>query len=226
MQPRQRNTPTAAAVTVLTLGLATVLLTGCTVDTHKQGNGDNVKIATPFGGMSIKTDYNAVEVSTGLPAYPGAQVVTKSDKDGHSSGAADINMSFGSFQLRVKAISYRTSDSPDKVIAFYRNGLARFGTVIQCSGHQPVGTPTHTPDGLDCSDDSESNKIKLKMNESFSDKTELKAGSKQHQHLVTIDPEGSGTKFGLVILDLPNHFSFGEKDGDRDTGDGNHRQKQ
>jgi hypothetical protein len=215
MQSAKRPTTIRpAAASMLLLSLTTALLAGCTVDSHKQGNGDNVKIATPFGGMSVKTDYNAVEVSTGLPAYPGAQVVTRSDKDGHSSGAADIDMSFGSFQLRVKAISYRTSDSPDKVLAFYRKNLGRFGTVIQCSDHQPVGTPTHTPDGLDCSDDHENNKIKAKMNESFSDKTELKAGSKLHQHIVAIDSDGTGTKFGLVVLDLPGHFPFDNKDSD------------
>jgi hypothetical protein len=218
-------TTTAFAGSLLALAF-TASLTGCTVDSHKQGAGDNVKIATPFGGMSVKTDYNAVEVSTGLPAYPGAQIVTRSDRDGHNSGAADIHMSFGSFELRVKAISYRTPDSPDKVLAFYRKNLARFGTVIQCSNHQPVGAPTHTPEGLDCSDDSESNKIKLKMNETFSDKIELKAGSKLHQHLVTVDPEGSGSKFGLVILDLPAHL-FGDSDANKEGDDDpNRRPKQ
>jgi hypothetical protein len=216
MQSARRTTPAALLGSLLVLGLGASLV-GCTIDSHKQGDGDNVKIATPFGGMSIKTDGSAVEVSTGLPAYPGAEVVQKHGKGDHDSGAADINMSFGSFQFRVKAISYRTSDPPDKVLAFYRKGLTRFGPVIQCSDHQPVGTPTHTPDGIDCSDDSQNNKAKFKMNDEFSDKIELKAGSKQHQHLVTIDPDGSGTKFALVVLDLPTHFSFG--DNDSDSGD-------
>lgn len=220
MQLARRTTPAALLGSLLVLGLG-VSLVGCTVDSHKQGDGDNVKIATPFGGISVKTDYNAVEVSTGLPTYPGAEIVTKRDHDGHSSGAADINMSFGSFQLRVKAISYRTPDSPDKVLAFYRKNLGRFGTVIQCSDHQPVGTPTHTPEGLDCSDDHGDNKIKAKMNESFSDKTELKAGSKLHQHIVAIDPEGTGTKFGLVVLDLPGHLPFGDQDSDKDANGSN-----
>ena len=122
------TTTTAFAGSLLILGLMAALV-GCTVDSHKQGDGNNVKIATPFGGMSVKTDDNAVEVATGLPAYPGAQVVRDHSKNEHDSGAADINMSFGSFQLRVKAIGYRTSDSPDKVLAFYRKGLSRFGTV-------------------------------------------------------------------------------------------------
>jgi hypothetical protein len=221
MQSRTSTATTAFAGSLLILGL-TASFVGCTVDSHKQGDGDNVKIATPFGGMSIKTDASAVEVSTGLPTYPGAQVVKDHDKDNHNKGAADINMSFGSFQLRVKAISYRTSDSPDKVLAFYRKGLARFGTVIQCANHQPVGTPTQTPDGLDCSDDGD-HKAKFKTNENFSDKLELKAGSKQHQHIVSIDPEGSGTKFGLVALDLPTHFSFG--DNDSDSGDNQRKQE-
>jgi hypothetical protein len=40
----------------------------------------------------------------------------------------------------------------------------------------------------------------------------LKAGSKLHQHIVAIDPEGNGTKFGLVMLDLPGHLTIGEGD--------------
>jgi hypothetical protein len=222
MHSGKSTTNMAFAGSLLILGL-TASLVGCTVDSHKQGDGNNVKIATPFGGMSVKTDDNAVEVATGLPAYPGAQVVRDHSKNEHDSGAADINMSFGSFQLRVKAIGYRTSDSPDKVLAFYRKGLSRFGTVIQCSNHQPVGTPTRTPDGLDCSDDSEKNKAKLKIADDSSDKTELKAGSKQHQHLVTINPDGSGTRFDLVVLDLPAHFPFG--DNDSDSGDNQRKQE-
>jgi len=214
MRPHTQQRGTTAAI--LILSAAGLAMTGCTIDSHKQGTGDNVKIATPFGGMSIKTDENAVEAQTGLPAYPGAQLAKKTDGNGHDSGAADINMSFGSFQLRVKAVSYTTPDSPDKVLAFYRKGLARYGTVIQCSGHQPVGTPTHTPDGLDCSDDS--HKAKVNVDDNYTEKTELKAGSKQHQHIVGIDPQGSGTKFGLVALDLPGHLSFGD-DKDKDKGE-------
>jgi hypothetical protein len=220
MQPTKRNTTTAIGSSVLIcglmLGLSTVLLTGCTIDSHKEGDGNNVKIATPFGGISVKTDQSAVAALTGLPAYPGAQIDLTHSKNEHDNGAADVNMSFGSFQLRVRAIGYRTSDSPDKVLAFYRKGLSRFGTVIQCSNHQPVGNPTVTAEGLDCSDGG-GNKSKFKADADFTGKMELKAGSKQHQHLVTIDADGSGTKFGLVALDLPGHLPF--SDNDADSGD-------
>ena len=49
----------------------------------------------------------------------------------------------------------------------------------------------------------------------LSGKTELKAGSKQHQHIVAIEPESWGTKFGLVALDLPGNFSNGDGDTDQ-----------
>ena len=76
-----------------------------------------------------------------------ARMLVKKDKN---NGAADVNMSFGSFQLRVKAASYRTPDSPDQVTAFYRKALGRYGDVIQCQNDKPVGTPTSTAEGLTC----------------------------------------------------------------------------
>ncbi len=59
-------------------------------------------------------------------------------------------MSFGSFQLRVKAASYRTQDSPEQVAGFYRKALGRYGDVIQCQNDKPVGSPTRTSEGLGC----------------------------------------------------------------------------
>jgi hypothetical protein len=206
---------------LLLSALPITLLAGCRVESRKSasGNGDDVKIATPFGGMSVKTDDSDIAKSTGLPTYPGAVAVKKKNKDDHNDGAADINMSFGNFTLRVKAVSFTTPDPPDQVLAFYKKGLARFGTVIQCKDHTAVGTPTRTPDGLTCSDDEKDSHVHV--DDDMSGKMELKAGSKQHQHIVAIDPQDGGTKFGLVALDLPGHFSFGDKDDkDKDSDEG------
>jgi len=178
--------------------------TGCRIDSHQQGSGKNVKIATPFGGLQVKVNDAALHGGVGLPEYPGATLVKK-DKD---NNAADINMSFGSFQLRVKAISYRTTDSPEKVHAFYKNALGRFGGVIQCSDNHSVGTPTRTAEGLTCDNEKDSH---VDGHSDVSKKMELKVGSPQHQHIVAIEPEGDGTKFALVALDLPGHLSVGDK---------------
>jgi hypothetical protein len=192
-------------VVVATMIAATALMSGCRIESDKHGDNDNVKIATPFGGMTVKTNDAAVVDGLGLPVYPGADLVKK-DKN---NGAADVNMSFGSFQLRVKAASYRTQDSPDQVTAFYRKSLGRYGDVIQCQNDKPVGTPTRTAEGLTCDNNKDNH---VYVNDDESGKLELKAGSKLHQHIVAIDPEGNGTKFGLVALDLPGHISFGDKD--------------
>jgi hypothetical protein len=184
---------------VAAAGLAVALLAGCRVESDKHGDSDDVKIATPFGGMQVKTNDAVVVEGIGLPTYPGAQLVKK-DKD---DGSADVNMSFGSFQLRVKAVSYRTGDSPEKVETFYRAGLKRFGDVIACRDNRVVGSPARTQEGLTC-DNNNGNHY------SVDDKPEkgaleLKAGSQQHQHIVEIDAEGGGTKIGLVALDLPGN---------------------
>lgn len=182
---------------------------GCRVDTHGDGDNKNVKVATPFGGVQVKTNDAVQGSGTGLPVYPGAELVKK-DKNG---GSADVNLSFGRFQLRVKAASYTTPDGPEKVTAFYRDAMKRFGTVIECNHEQPVGTPTQTDQGLSCSDSG--GKHGQVNTDVDSSKTELKTGSKQHQRIVAINPEGSGTKFGLVQLDLPGGLSVGDSDADR-----------
>ena len=35
------------------------------------------------------------------------------------------------------------------------------------------------------------------------------------RHIVEIDPDGTGTKFGLVALELPGHLSFGDNNKDK-----------
>ena len=62
-------------------------------------------------------------------------------------------MGFGEWELRVKVVNFSTPDSQDKVLAFYKNALTRYGDVITCQGTTPVGTPTETSEGLTCADD-------------------------------------------------------------------------
>jgi|GEM_PF-748303 len=179
---------------------------GCRIETSEQKGGENVKIATLFGGMQVKTDQASVEQGLGLPVYPGAEMVTKHDKD---NGSADVNLSFGRFQLRVKAASYRTPDAPDKVQQFYKDALKRYGVVIQCSNSQPVGTPAITDEGLTCGHA----KTTVNVVDDVSGKTELKAGSRQHQHIVAVNPQPSGTEFNVIALDLPESITVDDGDG-------------
>ncbi len=204
----KRAAPARRATVITACMAAFAMLSGCRVDKHEEGGSENVKIATPFGGMSVKTNDDVVQQNVGLSVYPGATLVKKdhTDKDGHDhdSGAADIHLDFGRFHLGVKALSYTTQDAPEKVQAFYRKDLSRYGAVILCAGHHAVGVPTETQDGLTCSDDKHTH---VQGVEEDSD-LQLKAGSRLHQHIVGIDPMGSGTKIGLVALDLPGNLGL------------------
>ena len=139
------------------------------------------------------------------------------DDDNHKS--ADVHLGFGEWELRVRAVSYDTSDSEEKVTAFYKKALGRYGNVITCQGNAPVGTPATTSEGLTCADDK--NKDSRCRYGQFQGRyeqiqtqegLELKAGSKRHQHIVGFEePKDGKTRFALVALDLPAEL-------DKDSG--------
>ena len=184
-------------LTVLALIAATGLLlaAGCRVQVDKNSDGKekNVKIDTPIGGLHVRSgDTSAADV--GLPIYPGAQVAP--DNEGDKS--ADVRMGFGEWQLRVKVVNYQTSDAQEKVLDFYQKALGRYGNVIRCQDGQSIGTPTLTQEGLGCADDDGKAHVQV------SDGLSLKAGSRHHQHMVSIEKSsGPGTRFALIELQLP-----------------------
>jgi hypothetical protein len=200
---------------VVTLAACMMLATvACVqVDTSKDGKNKDVKIQTPVGGLHVKTNDMAAS-DVGLPLYPGAVPKdTKGDKD----QAADVHLGFGEWQLRVKVVKYHTTDSPQQVLAFYRKALGRYGDVIQCNGATPVGTPVQTREGLGCKDD-ESEPKGNHSDINIDAQSQLKAGSKKHQHLVGIESSNAdGTEFSLVVLDLPTGDPLSGKEETRES---------
>jgi hypothetical protein len=201
-------------ILVLSLALAAGLA-GCRVHVDKGANGEDkkVQVDTPFGGIHVDTDQTTA-ADLGLPVYPGAQAV-KGDGD-HKS--ADVHLGFGKWELKVKVVSYESSDSQEKVTAFYKKALGRFGDVITCQGNSSVGTPAITAEGLSCAEDKnnahfdiDTDNFKVDTNKfrSGTNGLELKAGSKRHQHIVGFEnPKDSKTRFSLVALDLPADVSL------------------
>lgn len=192
--------------------LAFVLLSGCHVVRQVDGSKKNVSIGTPFSSIKVNTNNTTDTAATGLEAYPGAIPIADSgDTDGN---AANVNMSFGSFHLGVKAVFFQTPDPQEKVLAFYRNDLAtHFGDVIECRGGHAIGTPSKTAQGLTCGSTRDRHSVQLGP-EIGEGNLELLTGSERHQHLVTVEDHEGGTKIGLVAVDLPAHLS-GSGNGDR-----------
>jgi len=193
-----RALQTLAALLLLTL------LAGCHVS-NRDGKDNDVDLKSPFGSMHIKTNDSVNTAEVGLSVYPGS-TAWKDDADElkhHDNHSANIDMSFGDFHLGVKATALRSTDSSDKILAFYRKDMARYGDVIECQGTTAIGTPTRTSQGLTCNNDERDHgRIEIGID----NKLELRAGSEQHMHLVEVQSKDGAEKIGLVALDLPTHL--------------------
>ena len=195
-------------VAVTAILLAT---TACVVQDKKNGGEDSVRIHTPVGGLNVHTN-DVRPADVGLPVYPGATLVAT---DSHNDKSADIDMSFGDWHLRVKVIGYVSTDPQDKVAAYYKKALQRYGDVLTCQNNKPVGTPEKTSAGLTCTNDARYN-IDLDVNTKTgsakvntprlsSGGFELRAGSPSEQHIVAFDAtSGVGSKFALINVELPH----------------------
>ena len=190
---------TAFGLSLLAVIFAAAVGCNVQIDKSHDGEADHVKIATPFGGISVNKD-QTTPAELGLPAYPGA--APDSGNDGNKS--AKVDLGFGSWKLRVKVAHYTTSDSRDQVISFYRKALSEYGTVIECAGNKPMGQPVSTGEGLHCDSDDHST---THEDHGHGD-LQLKAGSPRHQHIVTLDHSiDAPTHFSLIALDLPHGFN-------------------
>jgi len=177
------------------LGLAVVIaLGGCTISTHESKGesgkkNEDVDIRTPVGSLTVHSgDVDAKD--TGLSVYPGARVTT-GHKDNDSSANVNINTSF--FGVKVVAVKFASDDSPDKILAFYRKDMTRYGNLIECDtktvSFQPRKHDLDAP--VRCEGDGGMRNIK-----------ELKAGVESNQHVVAVQPKGSGSEFSLVFVRL------------------------
>lgn len=212
--PLRRNPLPVLKLFALAMFSALLLsTTACTVQNKNGGTGqDSVHIHTPLGGMEVHTN-SLKPADIGLPLYPGATTTTLQQ----NSSSADVEMSFASWHMRLRVLNYQSSDPRDRITAFYKNALGRFGSVITCQNNKAIGQPVQTQDGLTCNNDynynfnldanTHKNNDALQSLASVSNTAhlELRAGSPSDQHIVVFDPaSGTGTKFVLLNIQVPH----------------------
>ena len=186
-----RNTSIPVTKFVLLAGLALLmLLAACSVNVKKEKSGQDkdVDIRTPIGGIHVSKGANAEDV--GVPVYPGAHLKQKDD-DGNNK-SANVNISGFGFGLRVIALEYESTDAPDKVVAYYKDQLKKYGNVLVChTTHLNLDTkPTH----------GEAGSHELTCEGPSGNSIELKVGTKENQHIVAVEPQGNGSSFTLVYV--------------------------
>jgi hypothetical protein len=168
--------------------VAVLLLAACSINVDdKDKKNPKVDIQTPLADLKVNTDEKAA-TDNGIPVYPGAHLRPAENGDNH---AANVNIGALGFGLKVVAAEYETNDSPEKVKAFYQDKMKVFGDVLVCSGHSG---------GSDVHIDSKGESNKLNCKDTHGDGWEIKAGTSDDEHLVSIEPHGSGTRFGTVLI--------------------------
>lgn len=180
------NSKFLAALTVT----VALFLPACSVNVKKgeDGSDKKVDIQTPVGGIHVSK--NADVRDTGLPVYPGARIKEK-EADGEEK-SANVNISSSLFGLKVVAVEYESEDAPEKLVAYYKDQLKKYGDVLEC--HTDVdGGDVNIHAGKD--DDS-----KLTCEHDSGRNIELKVGTRENQHLVAIKPQSKGCSFALVYV--------------------------
>jgi len=137
-------------------------------------------------GLIVSARATAKEV--GLPIYPGA--TPHQDKDNESS-AAKLGMWGSSFGFKLVVLNMESKDAPRKIAEFYQKALAKYGTVLDCTNATRTReSKEEKSDLLTCDDDKPDKGGML-----------FKAGTKERQHIVGVQPHGTGTVFQLLYVE-------------------------
>ena len=144
-------------------------------------------------GAGIYFNAEASAKDVGLPIYPGARPHKEKENDSES---VKMGLWGGSFAFKLAVVKLESNDSPQKVAAFYKRALARYGTVLDC------GAPASQTG--DKGENESSKKLTCEDDKPDPGKMTFKAGTREKQHVVGIEPSGSGSVFQLVYVESPD----------------------
>jgi hypothetical protein len=180
-------------ILVMTFGVALAIPGFAVQPQSSNGNDDkHLDIQSSAGDLHMGSDADAKKI--GLLPYPGAHA-SRDDKD---SNAVNLGLLTEAFGIKLLVASYDSSDAPGKVIAFYKEQLKKYGTVLECRTHEHGGD-VHVNDDKD--DSKESAPVKCEGDNTWNI-VEIKVGRQNNQHAVSVEPaeSGNGSKFALVYF--------------------------
>jgi hypothetical protein len=165
---------------------------------NSDSHNGRVDIQTDSGSLHVGDDADAKKI--GLPLYPGAKLKI-GDKNGSQANLALFTQAFG---MKLLVANYVSGDSPDKILNFYRDKLKRYGKVLECHTDKHGGDVDVHDDSNKDSDNNKDKSKELKCDEDNNSGpvTELKVGTEDDQHIVSVEPGDStkGATFALVYV--------------------------
>lgn len=139
-------------------------------------------------GTGVVFSKQATPKEVGLPAYPGAKLHKDEKND---SAGVQMGIWGGSFGFKLAVMKMESNDTPEKIAEFYRKALAKYGTVLNCSeASQQAKDKDESSNKLTCEDDKPEKGGLV-----------FKAGTKEKQHVVAIQANGTGSLFQLVYVE-------------------------
>jgi hypothetical protein len=174
----------------LTTALAVAILSLPALAQQSDTQDKPFDVQSSIGDLHVGKDADAKKA--GLPLYPGARPKVEKDSDPVNFGI--LTESFG---LKVVVAKYESEDSPDKLVAYYRDKLKKYGKVLECHSQKHGGDVDVHDDDKDSKDSKE-----LKCDEKSGPVTELKVGTEDNQHVVAVEPRdtGKGSTFAIVYV--------------------------
>jgi len=153
----------------------------------KKDSDPNKQDSDSIGFVASK---NATPKEIGLPLYPGSR---RHKDDSDDSSSIQLGAWGGSSRFKLLVLKMDSDASADKVTAFYRKALSKYGKVLNCSD---PAEKNKSSDGLDCESD-----------HADKDETVLKSGKKDAKHIVSIKSNGSGSVYDLVYVEAKGSLS-------------------
>jgi hypothetical protein len=174
------------SILVLGMLLAAIPVAGTSGGQDQDNKGSNRSV-----GFILSADAEAKDV--GLPVYPGAQ---RSKDASNESSALQMGMWGGSSGFKLVLLKLDSNDSAEKVAAFYRKALAKYGPVLDCGKSSQSAKASSKSNTLECEADQPGNG-------GFT----FKSGTKEKQHVVNVEPSAGHSRISLVYVEDPNSSS-------------------
>jgi len=143
-------------------------------------------LAQEEGGAGLVVSGQATGKDVGLPIYPGARPHRDSNND---SDAARLALWGGGSGFKLTVLKMESKDAPAQVADFYQKALAKYGKVLDC-----------THGGTDADEKNDARVLSCGNDKPDKDGRLFKSGTKEKQHIVAIEPYGTGTTFALIYL--------------------------
>jgi len=179
-------------MTTFTLILSLPAVAAGSQDAEGADQDKNLDIRSSLGDLHLGKDADARRA--GLPLYPGG----RQRHDEENSDALNLGILTQAFGIKLVVAKYDSNDAPGKVVDFYREKLKKYGKVLECHSSEHGGFVSTNVDGQK---DQRSEQFKCE-GDNTGPVTELKVGTQDDQHIVAIEPNGTGkgSTFSLVYV--------------------------